>query len=226
MRAAAVPAAVVLAAAAAWYLVCEAAAAVAFPGYSYSRNYISDLGVPVPGVSGGRTIDSPLAWVMNAGFIGHGVLFVLGAFLLARAVPTGARRGLFLALALVHGAGIILVGAFPAELDTSSGATMGFHVVGAVMAIVGGNLALIAGGALVLRGAVPVPVRMASIGLGITGLACLVMLVASQQAGSGIVLGEGAWERGAVYAVQAWELLVAATIATLHRTGSARRARD
>ncbi|MBD8507935.1 DUF998 domain-containing protein, partial [Hoyosella sp. G463] len=224
MRAPAVPAAFVLAAAAAWYLACEAAAAVAFPGYSYSRNYISDLGIPVPGISGGRVIDSPLAWVMNAGFIGHGVLLVLGAFLLARAAPSGSRHAPFLVLALVHGAGIILVGAFPAELDTSSGATMGWHVAGAVMAIVGGNLAVIAGGAFVLRGAVPGLVRQGSVALGIVGLACLVMLVASQQAGSGIVLGEGAWERGAVYTVQAWELLIAGTIAVQHRAGIARRA--
>ncbi|WP_149359446.1 DUF998 domain-containing protein [Lolliginicoccus suaedae] len=219
-------AAVVLAAAAAWYLGCEAAAALAFPGYSYSYNYISDLGIPGTGTSGGRVIDSPLAWVMNAGFIGHGVLLVLGALLLARAARASSWRVPFLLLALVHGTGIVLVGVFPAQLDTSGSAMMGWHVIGAIMAIVGGNLAVIASGAGPLRGLVPGPVRRISIGLGFLGLACLAMLVASQQAGGGIILDEGAWERGAVYTVQAWELLVAATIAVtaiLHRTGGLHR---
>ena len=62
-------------AAAAWlaagliYLASEAVAAVAFrPSYSYTGNFISDLGVP-----GGH---SPLAWLMNLGFCVQGALFL------------------------------------------------------------------------------------------------------------------------------------------------------
>ena len=36
------------------YLACESIAAAAFPGYSYARNYISDLGVPYDGLINGR----------------------------------------------------------------------------------------------------------------------------------------------------------------------------
>ena len=50
---------------AAVYLVCEAVAAASVPGYSYSADYISDLGVSA---------------VMNVGaFMLHGSLLLLGA---------------------------------------------------------------------------------------------------------------------------------------------------
>ncbi len=51
-----------------WCLATEAITASAFPGYSYARNDISDLGVPERGVLQGRVLDSPLHAVMNAGF--------------------------------------------------------------------------------------------------------------------------------------------------------------
>lgn len=44
------------------YVVSEAVAAAAFPGYSYATNYISDLGIPQVETSGGRAIDSPCTW--------------------------------------------------------------------------------------------------------------------------------------------------------------------
>ncbi|GGC54853.1 DUF998 domain-containing protein [Hoyosella rhizosphaerae] len=198
--------------AAVWYLGSEAIAAAAFAGYSYSHNYISDLGIPGLGTSGGRDIDSPLALVMNVGFVGHGILFVAAAYLLVTALPATRLRWVYFGFAVVHGVGITMVGIFPAALDASDTNGMVLHVIGAGMAIVGGNLAVITGGFIVLRRVVPPWVPSASVALGMTGLVCLAMLMLSQNAGSSILVAHGVWERGAVYTVQAWELLVAAVI--------------
>ena len=67
------------------YVGTEAIAASAFPGYSYSANYISDLGVPDVAEFQGRAIDSPLSAVMNAGFILQGVLYLVAAVALGAA---------------------------------------------------------------------------------------------------------------------------------------------
>lgn len=85
------------------YVVAEAVTASAWanPQYSYSNNFISDLGVPsCGGVLQGRTICSPLYAVMNIGFVVQGVLFVVAAVLLFRLLPgrwaCGARDGICL----------------------------------------------------------------------------------------------------------------------------------
>src|SRR5262249_46228426 len=68
------------------YLACEAAAAAAFPGYSYARDFISDLGVPYDVLADGGLMRSPLAGVMNlGGFVVDGILFGAAAILAARA---------------------------------------------------------------------------------------------------------------------------------------------
>ena len=62
------------------YLASETIAAAAFPGYSYARNYISDLGVAAARVIDGRSVHSPLALVMNLGLLCDGALFVVASF--------------------------------------------------------------------------------------------------------------------------------------------------
>ena len=95
-----------------WYLFCETIAALGFPGYDYARNYISDLGVPAGGVFEGRAMESRLAEVMNAGFIGEGLLITLAVVaLLAADAGRRRRRGALFVLLLVHSAGIAVVNA-------------------------------------------------------------------------------------------------------------------
>ena len=97
------------------YLACETIAAAAFPGYSYSRNYISDLGVAAAGVIDGRSVHSPLAAVMNAGLLIDGALFVAASLIAAYALRA-QRMPVGRALPLVgaaHGLGTMLVGAVP-----------------------------------------------------------------------------------------------------------------
>jgi hypothetical membrane protein len=159
------------------YLTLEAVAARAFlPSYSYTHNYISDLGVKA---------HSPLASVMNTAFVVQGMLFLVGAVLTRRAAA-------FLTLAGANAVGNMLI-----ALCHSGSST---HVVGAVLAIVGGNAAILAGSSIIGGWH-----RRMSLALGAIGLTSFaVFAVAVQTSGVGSI---GVWERGSVYSITAWELL-------------------
>ncbi|BBY15228.1 DUF998 domain-containing protein [Mycolicibacterium litorale] len=171
---------------AAVYLTAEALAAAAYrPSYSYASDYISDLGVP----------GQPLAAPMNVAFAVQGGLFLLGAVLAA-----GLRRPLLLAFAAANAVGNVLV----ATVHAGDGA---LHLVGAALAIVGGNAAAVAGASL-HRG---VRYRRISRLLGGAGLVSLTVLVA--QAWAGVeVLPAPVWERASVYPILAWQVCAAFTM--------------
>jgi hypothetical membrane protein len=190
------------AAAAAWitgavvYLSVEAAAAAAFrPGYHYAHNFISDLGVP----------GQPLATPMNVAFGVQGAMFLVGAVAAQR-----RRAPLLVSFAAANAVGNLLV----ATVHAGAGP---LHVVGATLAIVGGNAAAIAGAGLRDgRG-----YRLTSRVLGTVGLLSTAALVA--QAWSGIeVLPAPVWERAAVYPIFAWQLFAAAALLPARRQHSQR----
>src|ERR1700722_10997856 len=160
------------------YLTLEAVAAAAFrPHYSYAHNFISDLGIP--------SDNSPLAWLMNTAFGVQGSLFLVGAVL-------AAPRRLFLALAATNAVGNVLIAVFHSGTAT--------HALGATLAIVGGNAAILAA-----------PVgwhRRGSVGLGVFGLLSFVLFVVELKTSSGLPLG--LVERCSVYSITAWQLLSAA----------------
>lgn len=171
---------------AAAYLTAEALAAAAYrPDYSYVGDYISDLGVP----------GQPLAWLMNAGFVAQGGLFLLGALLVA-----GLRRRLLVAFAAANGIGNLLV----ATVHAGGG---GLHLVGAALAIVGGNAAAIAGASLHPG----VRYRRNSRLLGGAGLVSVAVLTAQALAGFE-VLPAPVWERASVYSILAWQVYAAVTV--------------
>ena len=180
-----------------WYFLCEAIAASAFPGYSYATFFISDLGVPDGGTLDGRTLDSPLHTVMNAGFLGEGLLFGIGLALLAPAVRRGLAGGAFLAFGAIHAAGIALVGLVPGSPANAESGLMIFHIVGAIGAIAGGNLTAIAS-----YRAVPQLGRYGKLGpiLGALGFVSAALLVAH------VLLPAGISERGAVASFMVWQL--------------------
>lgn len=156
------------------YLILEAVAAAAFPHYRYVRNVISDLGVTA----------SPRAGVMNAAFCLQGTLFLLGAVFLDRA-------RLLLTLAVANAAGNVFIAIFHSGVAA--------HAVGAVLAIVGGNAAILAGS----RIGGPL-YRRASIGLGLFGLLSFVVFAATMHDGP-----RGVWERGSVYSILVWQMFTA-----------------
>lgn len=189
-----------------WYLFCETIAALGFPGYDYARNYISDLGVPAGGVFEGRAMESRLAEVMNAGFIGEGLLITLAVVaLLAADAGRRRRRGALFVLLLVHSAGIAVVGLVHGSPENAANGLMLFHGLGAVAAIGAGNAAaLVAGtGDALAFGDRPggVVYRRISTVLGALGFVFAVLLMTHTW------LPDGVWERGAVYTIIAWELV-------------------
>lgn len=207
-----------LAVSATWYLLCEAVAASGFIGYSYAHHYISDLGVPTAGVLDGRELNSRLPAVMNAGFIGEGLLVLLAAITLAAA--TRARWGMVAAISLlvIHAGGIAIAGLVPGSPEHAANGLMVYHVIGAVCAIVAGNLAAIALGGVALRAMLPRPVAIGGVVLGVIGLisaACLELEVG--------LFPDGVWERGAVYTIILWHLVLGAALVRSGRALGARR---
>jgi len=179
------------------YVVFEALAAAILPTYSYADHYISALGVPEW---------SPRAYLMNAAFYVQGALFLLGAVIAVRAIPGRWTGGLFLLLTLTNAAGNVLValvhGGSPLWVDGHKW----LHMLGAILAILGGNAAIIVG-AFVIGRAVRVRwYRWVGALIGVAGLVILAML---QSYAYWVVdyAPIGTVERGCVYTIMLWQLV-------------------
>jgi hypothetical membrane protein len=173
------------------YLTLEAIAAEAFrPHYSYTNNLISDLGIP----SG----NSPLAWLMNTAFCVQGTLFLAGAILSVRALET-RKAGLFPTLAAANAVGNLLIATF----HSGPSATAWVHAVGAVLAIVSGNAAILAGSRIDSGWH-----RRVSVALGTFGLLSFALFGIELKASSALPLG--VLERCSVYSITAWQMFTAA----------------
>ncbi|MFN8515410.1 MAG: DUF998 domain-containing protein [Thermomicrobiales bacterium] len=199
------------------YLSLEAIAAAGYRGgYSYARNYISDLGVTRASMFEGRMIDSPRAVVMNTGFYLEGMLFLAAAVLAVRAFA-GRRGWLFGGLAATHTIGNIVVGTIHGGGTEAASGSIQWHTIGAALAIVGGNATVLAGAGLSRQIGSPRWYRAVSVTLGVLGMSCLVMLLVDRGSTTVNLLPEGTWERGSVYTVTAWELVTGACLLTFTR---------
>lgn len=135
------------------YFLAEAIVISAWAGpqpYSRRSNLISDLGALECGIYRGRDVCSPLHGVMNASFLLQGSAMIIGAALVSTVVlGVAARRDLpatrihprmllltrwLIALA---GAGTILVGAFPEDVNEA------LHYTGALLFFIPGGIALV-----------------------------------------------------------------------------------
>ena len=181
------------------YPSLEAVAARAVPGYRYANDMVSDLGRP----------DSALSHLMNAGFVVQGTLFFTGAALLVRATP-GRKARLFMGFAAANAAGNLVVAAVPSGY---SGVAW-VHVTGAVLAIVGGNAAIVAGRALVPG---PRSYRIASAALAALGLVSFAVLAVESTAAVTVVLPAAVWERTSVYTIIGWQVLSAIALLVRRR---------
>src|SRR6476659_2573131 len=192
------------------YLILEAVAAAAYrPDYSYAHNYISDLGRPSR-QSAGATVGPGFAWAMNAAFYLRGILFLVGAVLLvsARRKPN-ARDFLNIVVGTVYSGP-------PADV----GGPAWVHAGGAVMAIVGGNAAVLAGFRCVRSGAGARWYHAVSLGLGVLGLASFLML-GVQTTTELVIAPTATWERMSVYTIIAWQMLSAAALLKSRSTENA-----
>ena len=181
------------------FFVAEFIAAAAWtdPPYSYTYHYISDLGVHGPLTALDQYMYSPLAWVMNAGFLLFGVGVFAGVALLGG--PRGWRRGVLLVLGTLVGAGGVVLAFFHGDGQADRQGTVDYHGLGAMAAIVGGNILIICLGRMGRRFGVGRKAGNAMVLLGAFGLVSMVAFIGV--AGANVLVG--LVERCAVYPVLA-----------------------
>ena len=116
-----------------YYVVAEAVCATFFNA-SFSNAYvfhtISELGIP--------NLNSPLFWLMNSAFILVGLALIFGYFYRFKDFIV-KNKAIISIFTLITGLGVIIVGMIHGGNPLSSG----YHTLGAVMAILGGNVMLI-----------------------------------------------------------------------------------
>ncbi len=116
-----------------YYVVAEAVSAAFFNASlfdAYVFHAISELGIP--------DANSPLFWLMNSAFILIGLTLIFGNFYTFKDFIVKNRR-IFYVLTLITGLGVIIVG----MIHGGNPLTSGYHTLGAVMAILGGNILLV-----------------------------------------------------------------------------------
>lgn len=208
---------VALIAAAAAFFIGEGLSAALWPGYSYATNYISDLGVPTHETFQGKPVYSPGAWAINTGWVINSVLVFVALMLLRdrRVAPTQTSRWLF-GTAIGYSVGLILCSFFheaPAWMQP-------YHLIGALLGIGGGNVALILSGIVVRQRKGPAPVSHYLIGSGIVGLVFIVLAIPLDLDFAGIL------ERAAAYPVLLAQLIGGALLVVHSRRTSKRGATD
>jgi hypothetical membrane protein len=189
------------------YVVTEAIAASAWtrPRYNYADNYVSDLGVTGPRETFlGHDIYSPLAPVMNAGFIADGLLALLATILIVRFRADRRAKAIWI-LSALFAIGITLVGVFHGSRLSQQAGTIGLHFLGAPVAIIAGNVITVLAGTCAAALGLGPRLRRPLIILGTVGIAAL----AAQIVVMGGVPGfpAGICERLAVYAVLVSQLI-------------------
>ena len=116
-----------------YYIIAEAISATFFNSSlmsTYLFHTISELGIP--------NANSPLFWLMNSAFILIGLTLIFGYFYKFRDFNI-KNKIVCSVLALVTAFGVIIVGL----IHGGNPLTSGYHTLGAVMAILGGNVLLV-----------------------------------------------------------------------------------
>ena len=116
-----------------YYIQAEAVCATFFNDSifnTYCFHTISELGIP--------GVISPLFWLMNSAFILIGLTLIFGNFYKFKEFII-KNKIVFYILTLITGLGVIIVGL----IHGGNPLTSGYHTLGAVMAILGGNILLV-----------------------------------------------------------------------------------
>ena len=116
-----------------YYILAEAISAAFFNASlfnTYIFHTISELGIP--------NGNSPLFWLMNSAFILIGIMLIFGNFYKFKDYIV-KKRAVFYILTLITGIGVIIVGL----IHGGNPFTLGYHMLGAMMAILGGNILLV-----------------------------------------------------------------------------------
>lgn len=179
------------------FLLAEFIAAAAWtdPPYSYTYHFISNLGVHGPSELFGQYMYSPLAWVMNTGFLLFGVT-ILAAVAALRGLP-GRHRWAALVPATLLAVGGVLLALFPGSSEAMNDGTGDFHALGAIAGFVGGNVLAIALGSMHRRVGLSARLGRVLIAVGVLGLVSTVAYFADVMSGINVLIG--LIERGAVH---------------------------
>lgn len=116
-----------------YYMICEAISAFAFNDTlinTYLFHTISELGIP--------NINSPLSFFMNSAFIIIGLSLLFGNFYKFKEFII-KNETIFYILTSITSIGVIIV----ALIHAGNPITSGYHSLGAIMAILGGNILLV-----------------------------------------------------------------------------------
>lgn len=116
-----------------YYILAEAISTAFFNASifnTYIFHTISELGIP--------NGNSPLFWLMNSAFILIGLALIFGNFYKFKDYIV-KNKVIFYILTLITGIGVIIVGL----IHGGNPFTLGYHMLGAMMAILGGNILLI-----------------------------------------------------------------------------------
>ena len=116
-----------------YYILAEAISATSFNASlfdTYIFHTISELGIP--------NANSPLFWLMNSAFILVGLTLIFGDFYKFKDYII-KNKTIFYILTIISGLGVIIVGL----IHGGNPLTSGYHTLGAVMAILGGNVLLV-----------------------------------------------------------------------------------
>lgn len=116
-----------------YYVIAEAISAISFNASlfnTYIFHTISELGIP--------NGNSPLFWLMNSAFILIGLALIFSNFYRLKDFII-KNKAIFYILTLVTGVGVIIVG----FIHGGNPFTLGYHMLGAMMAILGGNVLLV-----------------------------------------------------------------------------------
>lgn len=185
-----------------WFFIAQVIVGRAWhPAYRRSINYISDLGAvhcDQSAVHTARYVCSPWHPAMDASFIAVGVLILAGAVLIRRALPPGRLGALGLGLVALAGAGLVVVGLFPSDVNNAA------HVSGAAVQLVAGNVGMSVLGIGWLRGTPWMARGGFSAACGATGLAGSMLF----QQGIYLGIGGGGMERVAVYPLFCWTIVI------------------
>jgi len=116
-----------------YYILAEAVSATFFNASifnTYIFHTISELGIP--------NANSPLFWLMNSAFILIGLTLIFGNFYKLKELII-KNKIIFYIFTLITSVGVIIVGL----IHGGNPLTSGYHTLGAVMAILGGNILLV-----------------------------------------------------------------------------------
>ena len=116
-----------------YYIIAEAVSATFFKASifeTYIFHTISELGIPNP--------NSPLFWLMNSAFILVGLTLLFASFYRFKDFII-KNKIIYYIFSVITALGVIIVGL----IHGGNPLTSGYHTLGAVMAILGGNILLI-----------------------------------------------------------------------------------